>query len=65
MNESLGKPVGFLQPQAYAASAQVGFHDITQGNNGDYQAGPAWDPCTGLGSPNGAALLQALGGAAS
>jgi kumamolisin len=62
INESLGKPVGFLQPLAYAASVQVGFHDITQGNNGDYQAGPAWDPCTGLGSPNGAALLQALRG---
>jgi kumamolisin len=64
INESLGKSVGFLQPQVYAASAQGGFHDITQGNNGDYQAGPAWDPCTGLGSPNGAALLQALGGTA-
>lgn len=59
MNESLKKPLGFLQPQIYAAAAS-GFHDITQGNNGNYQAGPGWDPCTGLGSPNGAALLQAL-----
>ena len=62
MNESLGKPVGFLQPQLYAASTREGFRDITQGNNGDYQAGPGWDACTGLGSPNGTALLLALGG---
>ncbi len=64
LNESLGRSVGFLQPQVYAASAPAGFHDITQGNNGKYQAGPAWDPCTGLGSPNGTALLHALGGTA-
>jgi kumamolisin len=36
------------------------FRDITQGNNGAYQAGPGWDACTGLGSPNGQALLDAL-----
>ncbi len=65
VNQSLGKPVGFLQPQVYAASARMGFHDITQGNNGDYQAGPAWDACTGLGSPNGTALLEALGATAA
>ncbi len=62
MNESLKKPVGFLQPQLYAASSKGGFRDITKGNNGAYHAGPGWDPCTGLGSPNGAALLQELGG---
>jgi hypothetical protein len=37
-------------------------HDITSGNNGDYQAGPGWDACTGWGSPNGTAILQALAG---
>ena len=62
LNASLGKPVGFLQPQIYAASAASGFHDITQGNNVGYTAGPGWDACTGNGSPNGAALLSALGG---
>ena len=62
MNASLGKPVGFLQPQIYTASADSGFHDITQGNNPAYQAGPGWDACTGNGSPDGAALLTALGG---
>jgi kumamolisin len=62
MNESLGRPVGFLQPLLYASSAQAAFHDITQGNNQGYNAGPGWDACSGLGSPNGTALLQALGG---
>ena len=62
LNASLGKPVGFLQPQIYAASAASGFHDITQGNNVGYTAGPGWDACTGNGSPDGAALLSALGG---
>jgi kumamolisin len=62
LNASLGKPVGFLQPQIYAASAASGFHDITQGNNVAYQAGPGWDACTGNGSPDGAALLRTLGG---
>jgi kumamolisin len=62
MNESLGKPVGFLQPQLYTPATEASLHDITQGNNGSYQAGPKWDPCTGLGSPDGQALLAALGG---
>jgi kumamolisin len=34
--------------------------DITTGNNGAYKAGTGWDPCTGLGSPNGAKLAAAL-----
>jgi kumamolisin len=38
------------------------FHEITKGNNNGYQAGPNWNPCTGLGSPNGAAILKALQG---
>ena len=62
VNEALGKPVGFFQPQLYAPAARPAFHDITQGDNGAYEAGPGWDACTGLGSPNGALLLQALGG---
>jgi kumamolisin len=59
VNQSLGAPVG----DVHAALYQIGesaFRDITQGNNGTYQAGPGWDACTGLGSPNGQALLTAL-----
>lgn len=58
-NQQLGSPLG----DAHAAFYQIGskaFRDITQGNNGAYSAGPGWDACTGLGSPNGQALLTAL-----
>lgn len=41
---------GFLQPKLYAAKNVC--RDITSGNNGAFQAGPGWDACTGLGSPN-------------
>jgi kumamolisin len=58
-NQSLGSNLG----DPHALFYQIGtsaFRDITQGNNGAYAAGPGWDPCTGLGSPNGQALLRAL-----
>jgi kumamolisin len=66
MNEQLGKNVGFLNPTLYTLG-EADFHDVTSGNNDDsglgyYSAGKGWDPCTGLGSPNGAALLNALAG---
>ncbi|HEY3810638.1 MAG TPA: S53 family peptidase [Acidimicrobiales bacterium] len=57
-NHALGTPVGFVHARLYAAAAAL--HDITQGNNGAYQARAGWDACTGLGSPNGAVLLAAL-----
>jgi kumamolisin len=62
INESLGQPVGFFQPRLYQGSVpSAGFRDITQGGNGAYTAAPGWDPCTGLGTPHGGALLSALG----
>ncbi len=63
LNQQLGRKVGFLNPRLYTlglASAQTAFYDITSGNNGDFSAGPGWDACTGLGSPNGEALLAGL-----
>ena len=61
LNESLGKPVGFLNPLLYGpVAAEGGFSDITSGNNGDFSAGQGWDACTGLGSPDGAKILAAL-----
>jgi len=64
MNQQLAKPVGYLNPLLYAPAVSATFHDITAGSNGDqfYQAGAGWDACTGLGSPDGAALLAALSG---
>jgi kumamolisin len=61
INQSLGKSVGYVNPLLYAAKGQATFHDITSGNNGTYSAGPGWDACTGLGSPDGATLLVSLG----
>ena len=62
--QSLGHRLGLLQPALYASTqpglASPGFRDITTGDNGRYRAGPGWDPCTGLGVPDGAALLAVL-----
>jgi kumamolisin len=63
-----GKPVGFLNTLLYSALGTA-LNDITSGNNdingklrGLYKAAKGWDPCTGMGTPNGAKLLKALGG---
>jgi len=63
INQRLGKPIGFLNPQIYSKAIEAsGLHDITKGNNGSFRAAAGWDPCTGLGSPEGAKLMAALGG---
>lgn len=63
LNQKLGKPVGFLQPVLYGLKTTSGaFHDITSGSNGAFSAGPGWDATTGLGSPVGENLLEALSG---
>jgi kumamolisin len=69
LNQQLGTNVGFLNPKIYALGESV-FHDITSGNNDDgglgyYSAGPGWDACSGLGSPDAAALLSALSSSSS
>jgi kumamolisin len=61
INEAAGKPIGFFLPKLYAAKNVT--NDVTTGNNKPtgstvgYNAGPGWDACSGLGSPNGEALL--------
>ncbi|WP_457946068.1 S53 family peptidase [Pseudarthrobacter sp. alpha12b] len=57
--QSTSRTFGQIQPLLY--SNRAAFRDITQGNNGTYKAGAGWDPCTGLGSPDGTALLTAIG----
>jgi kumamolisin len=60
-NESIGKPVGFIHPHLYGTFAESkALHDVKTGTNGAYKAGPGWDSCTGLGSPDGQAILAAL-----
>jgi len=68
LGQAIGGPVGFLHPQIYKARIRAaGFRNITEGDNdsqgkgGLYHANPGWNPCTGVGSPDGAALLTALG----
>jgi kumamolisin len=65
INQSLGKNVGYLNPLLYTKNIEATLHDITSGSNGTYSAGLGWDACTGLGTPNGAALLAALGAPAA
>ena len=63
LNAHRDAPLG--QPHAALYAARDGFHDVMDGDNKagavGYPAAPGWDPCTGLGSPNGPALLAALG----
>jgi kumamolisin len=66
LNEKLGKPLGFLQPTLYGLPQSDGaFHDITSGSNGAFSAGPGWDAASGLGTPSGENLLEALSGNAT
>ncbi|HUV96155.1 MAG TPA: S53 family peptidase [Acidobacteriaceae bacterium] len=60
LNQKLGKPVGFLNPQIYPLLGSAAFRDITRGTNGTYKAGVGWDACTGLGSPVGTTLATKL-----
>ena len=78
INQSIGKPVGFINPLLYKHPAFNGvLFDILKGSNGvknvklagtgkmnvkGYKARKGWDACTGLGSPNGFKLLNALKG---
>ena len=66
LNEALGRRIGLLTPLLYKMNASSGgVFDITRGYNGAnrtraFHARPGWDPCTGLGSPNGEELLRWL-----
>ncbi len=62
-----GKPAsGFINPLLYANVAAL--RDIVDGNNDidgtlhKYSARPGWDPCTGLGTPDGTKVMRLLGG---
>jgi kumamolisin len=62
INAAKGSPIGFINPQLYAAASVL--NDITNGNNGSFEAGPGWDACTGLGSPDGTKVAALFGQAA-
>ncbi|HEY1725521.1 MAG TPA: S53 family peptidase [Steroidobacteraceae bacterium] len=56
VNQLNGVAVGFLNAKLYQQPTAL--RDITQGNNGDFEAASGWDACTGLGSPNSAASVS-------
>lgn len=63
-------PVGYADPALYRAASSgyaANFNDVTTGNNdftgtngGRYAATPGYDPASGLGTPNAAALAASL-----
>lgn len=59
-NERLKASCGFLHPLLYAHPEA--FRPISKGSNPDYHATGAYSACTGLGTPDGEALLKVLGG---
>jgi kumamolisin len=62
LNQKLNRRLGFVNPGLYGLDQHSDFRDITMGNNGAYSATFGWDACTGLGSPLGTQILQALQG---
>jgi len=58
VNQGIGSRVGLLQAMLYGPlRTAMALNDITTGDNGAYTASVGWDACTGLGSPNGTAIL--------
>ena len=57
-NEGRQKTAGTVHGRLYGDASAL--RDIVSGGNGGYEAGPGWDPCTGLGVPNGAATVTVL-----
>jgi kumamolisin len=66
--QATGQSLGLLAAQLYqgtnAGQEAAGFRDVTSGDNGSFAAGRGWDACTGLGAPDGTALLARLQGQA-
>jgi kumamolisin len=60
LNEKLQNRTGYINPMLYGADEGTCFRDITSGNNGAYSAGQGWDAATGLGTPIGISLAQAI-----
>jgi kumamolisin len=66
LNQAKQKNLGFLNPFLYANAAKGVVLDVTSGTNAivktvkGYQAGPGWDACTGLGTPDGQGILNLL-----
>lgn len=64
INEKRGQPLGFLNPVLYGMYEMLldlgAIRQITHGSNGSYRARKGWNPCTGLGAPDGVRLARHL-----
>jgi len=66
LNQAKKKNVGFLNPFLYSKAGTGIVHSVESGTNAikstvkGYTAGPGWDACTGLGTPDGTAILNNL-----
>jgi len=66
LNQAKKKKVGFLNPFLYGNVSKGVVKDVTSGTNAiagtvkGYKAGKGWDACTGLGTPDGTAILNNL-----
>lgn len=60
LNQTLGHRLGFVNAHLYQLMGSKAFRQVWQGNNGYYSGLTGWNPDTGLGSPQGKQLLEAL-----
>ena len=61
IDQGTGRRAGLLNEMLYGPLRTAGaLNDVTTGDNGAYSAGAGWDACTGLGSPDGTAILLGL-----
>lgn len=60
LNERLGRSIGFFAPLLYRSDPPM--HAVVEGGNGRYCAQSGWNPCAGLGTPDGTALESLLRG---
>ncbi len=60
-NQRHGRPLGWVTPLLYSPEvAATALRDVSTGSNGAYQARQGWDACTGLGTPRGDRIVDAL-----
>jgi subtilase family serine protease len=72
-DQQAGRHLGFVNPALYAIARSPAyhraFHDVITGDNSvatpagiftGYNAGPGWDPVTGLGTPDAQYLVPLL-----
>lgn len=59
LNTALGYRLGYINSFLYQLMGSSAFNSHIPGNNG-LPASQGWDPCTGLGSPNGVNLLNLI-----